>query len=125
MLKWLAAIALVSPLIWHTAPAIANDFPTQARVEYVLGCMSAAGARSYDTLYPCVCEVDRIASALSFSEYTQAETLTFLYRTPGERGGVFRDAAPDARKRVKQLAKLRESAKAACVVKNVSAAGTD
>ena len=104
--------------------ALANDFPTQARVEYVLNCMRGEGAQSYDTLYPCVCEVDRIASVLSYSQYTQAETLTFLYRTPGERGGVFRDAAPESRKRIKELAALRESARNACFVKNVSAPGS-
>ncbi len=100
---------------------MANDFPTQARVEYVLGCMSSNGEQSYDTLYACVCEIDRIASVMKYSEYTAAETLTFLYRTPGERGGVFRDAAPGARKRVKDFRALRESTKASCSVKKLVA----
>ena len=100
---------------------MANDFPTQARVEYVLGCMNDAGQQNYDTLYACVCEIDRIATVMSFSEYTAAETLTFLYSTPGERGGVFRDAAADARKRVNDLRELRASAKSACFVKGLVA----
>lgn len=117
MLKRLVATILVS----HITLASANDFPTQARVEYVLSCMNAAGSQSYDTLYPCVCQIDRIASVLDYSRYTQAETLTYLYGTPGERGGVFRDAAPESRKRIEELATLREKARSACVVKQVSA----
>ena len=100
----------------YAASAVANDFPTQARVEFVLECMDASGGQSYDTLYPCVCTIDRIASGIAYREYTQALTLTFLYSTPGERGGVFRDAAPESRRRVKALAALRNEAEAACFV---------
>lgn len=69
----------------------ANDFPTQARVEFVLGCMNEQGAQSYDTLYPCVCVIDRIADAMSYAEFAEAQVFRQLRSTPGERGGVFRD----------------------------------
>lgn len=114
----LAAATLCAGSVW------ANDFPTQARVEFVLQCMQDGGGQSYDTLYPCVCVIDKIASALSYAEYTQAETLTFLYSTPGERGGVFRDAAPDSRRRIKDLEKLRHEAEAACFVSRSARTGT-
>jgi len=117
MIKRLAAAVLAG----YMPVAIANDFPTQARVEYVLNCMQEAGKRSYDTMYSCVCEVDRIASVLSYQEYTKAETLSFLYSTPGERGGVFRDAVSEARKRVRELADLRETARTSCSVGRVVA----
>ncbi len=120
MLERVAAVLLAG----YLPLAAANDFPTQARVEFVLSCMQAMGGQSYDTLYPCVCELDRIASVLSYAEYTQAETLSFLYSTPGERGGIFRDAVSDARKRVEELEALRESARAACVVKRLKAPGS-
>ncbi len=94
----------------------ANDFPTQARVEFVLACMGLKGGQSYDTLYPCVCMVDRIASQISYEDYTTAETLSFLYSTPGERGGIFRDAAPEARSRIAQFETLRQEAEAACFI---------
>ena len=105
--------------------ALANDFPTQARVEFVLQCMNWSGGQSYDTLYPCICTVDRIAAQMPYAEYAQAETLTYLYRTPGERGGVFRDAAPESRKRVKDLGKLRKKAEAACFVKQTASNATE
>lgn len=98
------------------ATAAANDFPTQARVEFVLSCMEAHGGQSYDTLYPCVCSIDKVARQVSFEEYAAAETLTYLWSTPGERGGVFRDAAPNSRKRIKELARVVEAAQDSCFV---------
>ena len=69
----------------------ANDFPTRERVEYVLKCMSEHGGQNYNTLYACVCAIDTIASRLSYDEFTKAVTYTNLRKTPGERGGLFRD----------------------------------
>ena len=85
MKKPLLALALVA--LSYGGGATANDFPTQARVEFVLACMGERGGQSYDTLYPCICMIDRIASRIAYREYTAAETLSFLYGTPGERGG--------------------------------------
>ena len=111
-----AALALLS---W-AGTAAANDFPTQARVEFVLSCMGEHGGQSYDTLYPCICAVDRIAEKIPYREYAAAETLSFLYGTPGERGGFFRDAAPRSRKRIKFFHTLREEAEAACFVSGIA-----
>ena len=105
--------------------ALANDFPTQARVEFVLACMNLEGGQSYDTLYPCVCMIDRIASQISYEDYTTAETLNFLYSTPGERGGIFRDAAPEARSRIEQFQTLHEDAETSCFVSRRRAGGDE
>ena len=118
MKKPLLALALVA--LSYGGGATANDFPTQARVEFVLACMGERGGQSYDTLYPCICTIDRIASRIAYREYAAAETLSFLYGTPGERGGMFRDAAPQSRKRIKALRTLRRSAEAACFVPGVA-----
>ena len=118
MKQLLVAAALSLPL--YVGTAVANDFPTQARVEYVLACMNERGGQSYDTLYLCVCAIDRIASGITYQEYVEAETLTFLFSTPGEKGGVFRDAAPESRKRIKALTALREESEAACHVSRVA-----
>ena len=112
-------LAAVAALSW-TGTATANDFPTQARVEFVLSCMGEQGGQSYDTLYPCICAIDRIAEKIAYREYAAAETLSFLYGTPGERGGFFRDAAPRSRKRIKFFHALREEAEAACFVSGVA-----
>ena len=99
----------------------ANDYPTQARVEYVLGCMNAHGGQSYDTLYGCVCSIDKIAEKLPYERYVEAETFGVMIKTPGERGGAFRDA-PGARDLVKQISKLKENVEASCFVKRVGSA---
>lgn len=115
-----AALASLSVI----SSAVANDFPTQARVEFVLSCMDERGGQSYNSLYPCVCAVDKIASKMSHREYTAAQTLSFLYSTPGERGGFFRDAAPSSRKRIKAFQALRAEAEAACFVPGVASVQT-
>jgi hypothetical protein len=108
-------IILVLSTICATS-ALANDFPTQARVEFVIGCMEAHGGQSYDTLYPCICSIDKVATQVSFEEYAAVETLTYLWSTPGERGGVFRDASPNSRKRIKHLAKVVGDAQDSCFI---------
>ena len=123
MKKVLLALAVVvAPGVER---ALANDFPTQARVEFVLACMNLGGGQSYDTLYPCVCMIDRIASQITYEDYTTAETLSFLYSTPGERGGIFRDAAPEARSRIEQFQTLHEEAEATCFVSRRSTGGDE
>ena len=114
-----SVVAALSSLSVMTS-AVANDFPTQARIEFVLSCMDQRGGQSYNSLYPCICVIDKMAAQMPYREYTAAETLSFLYSTPGERGGFFRDAAPRSRKRIKAFLALREEAEAACFVPGVA-----
>jgi hypothetical protein len=93
----------------------ANDFPTQARVEFVLGCMNDQGGQSYDNLYKCVCVVDAIAAEMTHEEFAQAQVFSQLRSTAGERGGVFRDPA-QAGTLVDKLAAVLERARAQCFV---------
>lgn len=94
----------------------ANDFPTQTRVEFVLQCMDQQGGKSYQTLYPCVCMIDKIAQEISHDDFAQAQTFTYLKSTPGERGGLFRDP-PQAKALRDQLKKAKEKAQTACFIK--------
>ena len=71
--------------------AHANDFPTQARVEYVLRCMDSNGGQKYEVLYSCICIIDKIAEKIAYDEFVEGEVFAQLRTTPGERGGVFRD----------------------------------
>src|SRR3972149_10187948 len=48
-----------------------NDFPTAARVEYVLACMSGT-AQDYAYLNKCSCALDAIASHVSLHEIANA-----------------------------------------------------
>ncbi len=116
-----ARLPVLAAALVLSSVATANDFPTQARVEYVLGCMARHGGQSYDTLYPCVCAVDKIAEQMKYSEYEHAETMSVMIQTPGEQGGAFRDA-PGARPEVRKLKKLRTEAEDSCFVKRVAPA---
>ncbi len=93
--------------------ASANDFPTQARVEYVLRCMDSHGGQNYEILYSCVCVIDKIAEKIAYDEYVEGEVYTQLRATPGERGGVFRD--PDrATLLFTKLSDITEAAEKSC-----------
>jgi hypothetical protein len=94
-----------------------RDFPTLARVEYVLGCMQERGGENYDHLYGCVCAIDYIRAQFSYDEYNQATTFEQMLQTPGERSGVFRDPAQSERLRDK-LAQVNEAAEKTCFLKN-------
>ena len=94
---------------------LANDFPTQTRVEFVLGCMNEQGGQSYDTLYKCVCLVDAIAAEMTHDEFAEAEVYSQLRSTAGERGGVFRDPA-QASSLVDKLEAVIERGKARCFI---------
>ena len=105
----------VALLLLLPGAANANDFPTQTRVEFVLGCMNEQGGQSYDNLYKCVCLVDVIAEEMTHDEFEQAQVFSQLRSTAGERGGVFRD--PDqARTLVAKLQGALERGKARCFV---------
>lgn len=105
----------------ETAPRPANDFPTQARVEYVMQCMAERGGQSLGNMYHCVCAIDRIASLMNFQDYSEALTFTYMFDTPGEKGGEFRD--PPKSKELRD--KLKAARKAAEECFPAKPAGTE
>lgn len=93
-----------------------NDFPTLARVEYVMQCMLRHGGQSYITLYSCACTLDKLASQMPYETFTQAQTFQNMKRTPGEKGAIFRDS-PQSKPLRAQLKKAQKSAESSCFVK--------
>jgi hypothetical protein len=113
--KWTCSSALCALLF--SSLAHANDFPTQARVEYVLGCMESHGGQKYENLYSCVCAIDKIAQEIEYDEYVEGEVFAQLRSTPGERGGVFRD--PDRASLLTQkLSDIIDVAEKSCFVES-------
>ncbi len=93
-------------------PAVlVNDFPTQARVEYVMQCMAEHGGSNLDNMYHCVCAIDRIAGLIGFQDYSESLTFTYMFDTPGDKGGEFRDPpkSKELRDRLKGAKKAAES----------------
>lgn len=103
------------PMDANTENWAKNDFPTQARVEYVFQCMQKKGAQNYDTMYSCVCSADKLAEKMSYADYSEAQTFANLGGLTGDRGGVMRDA-PQSRKLKKQLQEALTYAQEACTV---------
>ncbi len=71
------------------ADTLANDYPTEARAEYVFGCMAVNG-QSQDALIRCSCSIDQIASILPYDDYVSAETVLRMRQGGGEAGAMFR-----------------------------------
>ena len=79
-------------LILGWAPVIhANDFPTRARVEFVLTCMRESKAPQQESMYKCSCAIDAIAEKVSYSTWVDLSTVANATTIAGERGGVMRD----------------------------------
>lgn len=88
----LSAAALAAGLIAGTARAevsAENDYPTEARADYVYGCMKANG-ETQDALRRCSCSVDVIATIIPYARYEEASTFLAIGQLPGEKGVVFR-----------------------------------
>lgn len=87
-MRMLVALAFVA----LPAHAQENDYPTNARAEYVFGCMAVNG-QTRDALDRCSCSVDTIASILPYDDYVSAETVLRMRQTTGERSALFRGTA--------------------------------
>ena len=105
-------------LILGWAPVIhANDFPTRARVEFVLTCMRESKAPQQESMYKCSCAIDAIAEKVSYSTWVDLSTVANATTIVGERGGVMRDMQ-DGRKMIASYRELQESAKKRCFLNN-------
>nr|WP_234455297.1 hypothetical protein [Thermohalobaculum xanthum] len=75
----------------HGQPVL-NDYPTEARADYVFACMAANG-QTREVLSRCSCSIDVIASILPYDRYVEAETVLSMRQVGGEKTAIFRNAA--------------------------------
>lgn len=71
------------------AAADTNDYPTEARADYVFVCMKANG-ETPDMLRHCSCSIDVIASLLPYDQYVAAQTVASLNQVQGRIGTMSR-----------------------------------
>lgn len=57
-----------------------NDFPTPARVEYVMACMSGS-PRGYEYLQKCSCALDTIAEHITYEQFVDAQTIRSMQQS--------------------------------------------
>lgn len=91
---------------------VANDYPTEARADYVFGCMAANG-QTREALTRCSCSVDVIASILPYENYVEAETVLAVGRLRSERTAVLRNAE-GAKSAVVELRRAQAEAEIRC-----------
>jgi hypothetical protein len=83
------AFLATAGVVWAQTPA--NDFPTEARADYIFGCMAANG-QSRDALKKCACSIDVVASILPYDRYVEAETVLSMRQGVGRQASMFRAA---------------------------------
>ena len=81
--------ACVPILAASLAVAGTNDYPTEARADYVFVCMKINGEIP-DMLRRCSCSIDVIASLLPYDRYVAAQTVASLNQARGQIGTMFR-----------------------------------
>jgi hypothetical protein len=121
----LVALIVASALCWCAVPAhsdpLPNDYPTTARVEFVMDCMARHGGK-LEYLYKCSCVIDHLAEKLSYDDYVEASTFAHYSTLGGEGGAEFRD--PDrAKERAKLYRTLESNADKACGVPPLESGG--
>ncbi|GEP08659.1 hypothetical protein [Methylobacterium gnaphalii] len=78
--------ALIFCLAAFAGPAasegLENDYPTDARVDYVFGCMAANG-QTRESMEKCSCSVDQLAAILPYDKYVSASTILSMRQGQG------------------------------------------
>jgi hypothetical protein len=97
--------------------ASANDFPTRARVDFVLTCMQESKALPQEAMYKCSCAIDAIADKVRYKDWVDLSTIANGITIAGERGGAMRDIK-DGRKLIAAYRKLQENAKKQCFIRS-------
>jgi hypothetical protein len=89
-----------------------NDYPTEARADYVFACMQTNG-QTREALEKCSCSIDQIAALLPYEQYEQAETIMSVRQKGGENVSMFNSYPPYLEK-VKNLKRAQVEAELRC-----------
>ncbi|MGQ0566686.1 MAG: hypothetical protein ACT4OK_16705 [Gemmobacter sp.] len=94
------------------AQGIPNDYPTEARAEYVFACMATNG-QTQDALRRCSCSIDAVSTILAYDDYVSAETVLRMRLGPGERAALFR-GTPASTAMLAELRRAQAEAEMLC-----------
>ena len=107
-----AAPAIAEPATSGAPEAATNDYPTEARADYVFACMKTNG-ETPQALKECSCSIDVIATLLPYDAYVAAETVASMQQGGGQIGAEFRDTAI-AREDLARLRRAQAEAEVRC-----------
>ncbi len=82
-------IGMIAKSAIASTDCVGSDYPTSAKVDYVLACMAANG-QTPEMLGRCSCSIDEISTFLTYEEYVQADTVLRTQLSAGQRGVFFR-----------------------------------
>ena len=99
-------------LVAAQATAQTNDYPTEARADYVFACMKTHGDTQV-ALRQCSCSIDIIATLLPYDRYVTAQTVLSLAQVPSRFGAMFRGPEP-TKEAVKNLRQAQAEAEVRC-----------
>ena len=108
-----AGLILGAGFMIRPLPALANDFPTLARVQYVEECQREHPGPGYEMRSKCSCALDHIAARVSHDEFETLKTANDAMSIGGERGGALREN-PGIRPMIARLRQLQSQAAKAC-----------
>lgn len=89
MLGGCAAGAMMLTAGLAHATGKANDFPTEARAEYVFACMES-NLQNQEFLQKCSCAIDTIAKRITYQQYSDAQTILALQNSQLRNAEVYR-----------------------------------
>src|SRR5262245_17974240 len=110
-LATLAAWPAAADSTGKAAPAQGYNYPTEGRVEYVLGGMDENG-HDFANVYKCSCTIDKIAAALPYDDYVEQSTFSKYATMGGDGGAEFR--MDKARAQTKKFRALQQAAYDQC-----------
>jgi hypothetical protein len=109
------ALAAAGATVGHTQQQRhpANDYPTAARADYVIGCLASNGFK-HEALDRCACGIDVIADMMPYDDYEKADTILRMQQGGlGERGALFRDT-PIAKEEMEKLRRAEAEVNLQC-----------
>jgi precorrin-6B methylase 2 len=109
-MKTIAAGLLI--LAVSQAAADTNDYPTEARADYVFVCMKTNG-ETQEMLRRCSCSIDVIASLLPYDRYVAAQTVASMNQVQGQIGTMFR-ASQQTKSMLDDLRRAQAEAEIRC-----------
>jgi hypothetical protein len=73
--------------------ALAHDYPTVDRVQFVEACIRDHSDRHrQEMIYKCSCAIDALAEQFAYDEFVEASTAFYAGQVAGERGAQVRES---------------------------------
>ena len=94
------------------AAADTNDYPTEARADYVFVCLKTNG-ETQEMLRRCSCSINVIASLLPYDRYVAAQTVASMNQVQGQIGTMFR-ASQQTKAMLNDLRRAQAEAEIRC-----------